>query len=60
MPDWYPLLRAARLMHIAPWELARQPTCWINWALTAELAECEGERIALELRKQDNDLNKGI
>lgn len=38
-PDWYPLMRAARYMKVAPWELADKPICWQNWANIAEFAE---------------------
>lgn len=37
-------------------ELAREPACITQWALTADWAEGEGERIALELEKQRADL----
>ncbi len=40
-PDWYPLVRAARYLGVAPWELAERPAAWQNWALTAEAAESE-------------------
>jgi hypothetical protein len=39
MPDWYPLIKAARYLGVAPWELADQPQVWMAWALTAEAAE---------------------
>jgi len=39
MPDWYPLIRAARYLGVAPWELATQPIAWQDWALMAENAE---------------------
>ena len=38
-PDWYPLIRAARYLGVAPWELLNQPRVWTEWALTAEAAE---------------------
>jgi len=38
-PDWYPLLKAARYMGVAPWELAERPIAWQEWALMAESAE---------------------
>lgn len=39
IPDWYRLLRAARELHVAPWELAKQPLVWQEWALNAVRAE---------------------
>jgi hypothetical protein len=41
MPDWYPLLRAARYLRVAPWDLLRQPIVWRDWALMSEAAEAE-------------------
>lgn len=49
MPDWYPLLRAARYLGVAPWLLLQQPYAWQAWALTAERVEGEVQE---ELRKQ--------
>jgi hypothetical protein len=33
------LIRAARYLNVAPWELARQPVWWTEIALAAEAAE---------------------
>ena len=41
LPDWYPLMRAARYLGVAPWELLRQPSAWVSWALLAERVEGE-------------------
>ena len=35
------LLRAARYLGVAPWDLAEQPAHWFQWALHAERAEGE-------------------
>lgn len=43
-------------MCVPPWELARQPSTWINYALSAEKAEAEGERIACELQQQRKEV----
>lgn len=43
-PSWYPVLRAARYLGVAPWDLARQPAAWLHWALAAEAAELEAAR----------------
>lgn len=56
MPDWYPLVRAARLLGVAPWELARQPTCWLRWALDAEVAESAAEEMRRQIAEQDREL----
>ena len=48
-PEWYPVLRAARWLGVAPWELLDRPRVWLDWALTAESAEGAGEKMALEL-----------
>ena len=34
IPEWYRLVRAARYLRVAPWDLADQPTAWQNMALT--------------------------
>jgi hypothetical protein len=39
VPDWYPLVRAARYLGVSPWELAGQPTTWRHIALASERAE---------------------
>lgn len=41
IPDWYPLIRAARYLKVPPWELAQQPLYWLDWALMAQAAEIE-------------------
>ena len=49
MPDWYPLMKAAKLMGVAPWELEEQHPAWKSWALSLAEAENVAER---ELNKQ--------
>jgi hypothetical protein len=39
MPEWYPLISAARYMYVAPWELLEQSAVWRDWALIAQSAE---------------------
>lgn len=43
LPDWAPIMQAALVMGVVPWELAgfnyqpqEIPTCWITWALQYE------------------------
>jgi hypothetical protein len=43
-PDWYFVVRAARYLGVAPWELMKQSALWMKWALMAEHAEHEAER----------------
>jgi hypothetical protein len=50
MQDWYRLIRAARYLHVAPWELAEQPVLWMNWALSAESIDAAVES-AMRQRK---------
>jgi hypothetical protein len=39
VPHWYPLLRAARSLGVAPWEMEKISIEWRERALTAEQAE---------------------
>lgn len=34
-------MRAARVLGVAPWDLARVPVSWVSWALTVDAAERE-------------------
>lgn len=43
LPDWYALVRAARYLHVAPWDLLQQPVAYLHWAITAEAAENEAQ-----------------
>ena len=43
MPTWYLVVRAARYLGVEPWELAKRPMIWTNWALAAENAENKAE-----------------
>lgn len=52
MPDWYPLLRAARYLRVAPWELLERPLAWQTWAILAESAEAEAEQARIEQARQ--------
>lgn len=44
MPEWYPLIRAARYLGVPPWELAQQPRQWMEWAHIAQAAEAGAAR----------------
>lgn len=52
LPDWYPLLRAARYLGVAPWDLLRQPTVWVTWALTSERVEGEVQDLLNEQARE--------
>lgn len=51
-PDWWFLIRAARYLGVAPWELSKQPEFWMNAALVTENVE-------LEFEQQQRDRNEG-
>ena len=38
-PDYYPVIRAARYLHVPPWALSDEAAAWTEWALTCEAAE---------------------
>ncbi len=38
-PMWYRLLKVARWLGVAPWDLARQPVGWFRMAEAAVIAE---------------------
>lgn len=42
MPYWYPLIRAAKYLGVAPWELLQQHPRWYYQALAADRAEAAG------------------
>ncbi len=43
MPDWYPLMRAARYIGVPGWVLAKQALVWQQWALAMQKAEDEAD-----------------
>ena len=47
-PEWYPLVKAARYLGVAPWELLKQPRIWFEWALTAQAVENEAQTMVLK------------
>jgi hypothetical protein len=44
-PDWYYLMKAAKYLGVAPWELLGQSVWWIDKALIAISAEIEAQEI---------------
>lgn len=49
-PDWYPLLKAAKWLGVPPWELVDQPQVWMEWALIADAAESDDNKLLKVLR----------
>lgn len=45
------LLRAAKFLGVAPWELAERPALWTALALAAESAEADAEAQRRKKRK---------
>ena len=45
VPAWYRLVKAAKWMHVPPWELLGRPDFWTEWALMAEAVDDEAVRI---------------
>lgn len=43
MPDYYPLIKAARYLMVAPWDLAERGNCWQEWAFVCESAETQAQ-----------------
>lgn len=39
VPDWYPLVAAARYLRVPPWDLFEASTAWRDYALAAMRAE---------------------
>jgi len=55
-PDYYPVIRAARYLGVAPWVLIERPDGWIwqMWALVSEGAELEAQSMLHEQAKKSN------
>ena len=43
MTDWYVLIRAARYLQVAPWDLLQQPVYWQHKAIESEAIDAEVE-----------------
>lgn len=41
MTDWYLIIRAARYLRVAPWELLEAPIYWYHKALESESVDAE-------------------
>jgi hypothetical protein len=44
VPDYYPLIQAARYLGVPPWDLLKQSAKWKDWALICMTAEREGPK----------------
>lgn len=44
LPDWYVVIRVARYLGVAPWDLVEQPRAWLEWALDAAAAEADAQK----------------
>ncbi|MGH2478198.1 MAG: hypothetical protein ACRDHW_00865 [Ktedonobacteraceae bacterium] len=51
LPDWYPLITAARYLGVAPWDLLEHSSWWQDKAHIANTAE---QQAAEEKRKHPN------
>lgn len=50
-PEWYVVIRAAKYLGVAPWELYAQPRVWMDWALDAISAESKADETRSKHRK---------
>lgn len=51
-PSWYRLIRAAKYLGVAPWDLASQPHTWVNMAEAAQDAEAHAEAMHEQRRRR--------
>lgn len=54
-PDWYPVIRASRFLHVAPWELLPSSAAtkiergwWLLWSTISESAEARATKLLNE------------
>lgn len=52
LPDWYPLIRAARYLGVPPWTLLDQPALWRDYALISEAVEAEVQDLLAKQQQQ--------
>jgi len=53
------LIKAAKYLGVAPWELLRQPDCWQHWALGAMDAEATAAEELKRFEADDDDDDEG-
>lgn len=51
IPFWYRLIRAARYLRVAPWELAKRSAFWLHAAEAAQAVEVAVQNRAQQSRK---------
>ena len=56
VPSWYRLLKAAKYLEVAPWELARQPLAWVHRAEAAQEAEEHQQLMAAKAHQAQQGL----
>lgn len=44
-PSWYRIVKAAKYLGVAPWDLAARPLTWVNMAEEAQAAEAHAQAI---------------
>lgn len=52
VPMWYRVIRAARYLGVAPWDLASQPVSWLEMAEAARSAEAAAEKAEHEKQQR--------
>lgn len=57
MTDWYVLIRAARYLKVAPWELLAQPVYWQRKAIESESIDAEVEEARAERARAEAQTN---
>lgn len=46
------MIRAARYLGVAPWELLERPVCWQEWAICFEKAEGDSVELRAEIAEK--------
>jgi hypothetical protein len=58
-PEEYLLFKAARYIGCTPWELAKQPIVWMEWALLFESAQNRAHEIMADIAEQRGNVRNG-
>lgn len=58
MLDWYVLIRAARYLKVAPWDLLDQPVYWRQKAIESESIDAEVEEARAERARAEVDVQR--
>jgi hypothetical protein len=46
------VIKAAKYLGVAPWDLMDRPIAWLNWALESEAAEVEAKKFHQERQQK--------